>query len=122
VKIRRLERNPKLNQPLLLKQRRQVKNFLLTTLFLLYFAKTTMLGGKSFEDPGAVIKRNAINAVTGNIKNNKSCCFVKKVFFKKILLFWAHLEKLRRELKSTYDRMASEIDELMSAGSTDPRT
>eukprot|EP00019_Armaparvus_languidus_P008359 CAMPEP_0168593322 /NCGR_PEP_ID=MMETSP0420-20121227/8249_1 /TAXON_ID=498008 /ORGANISM="Pessonella sp." /LENGTH=196 /DNA_ID=CAMNT_0008629459 /DNA_START=431 /DNA_END=1017 /DNA_ORIENTATION=- len=51
--------------------------------------------GKSYEDPGAVIKRNAIQAVT---------------------------EKLKRELKATYDRMASEIDTLMSAGSTDPRT
>ncbi len=49
--------------------------------------------GKSFEDPSAVIKRNAIQAVT---------------------------EKLRRELKLVYEQLASEIDDLMSAGSGDP--
>lgn len=50
---------------------------------------TGAAGGKAFEDPSAVIKRNAIQAVT---------------------------EKLRRELKSVYEGLAAEIDELMSAG------
>lgn len=50
--------------------------------------------GKTFEDPGAVIKRNAIQAVT---------------------------EKLKRELRNVYERMAAEIDALMTAGSGDAR-
>jgi ESCRT-I complex subunit TSG101 len=56
-------------------------------------AASNAAGGKAFEDPGAVIKRNAIQAVT---------------------------EKLRRELKSVYEQLAGEIDELMGAGSGDP--
>jgi len=53
------------------------------------------MAGSSFEDPGTVIRRNAVAAVT---------------------------EKLRRELRATYERLASEIDALMSnASAGDPR-
>ena len=64
-------------------------------LLIICFGRFFHLCTQTFEDPGAVIKRNAIQAVT---------------------------EKLRRELKATYEKLAADIDELMAAGSVDPRT